>query len=238
MSGLIDDVKIYDRARSRADCQGVPGRPQAASNRRSAAAPDAARAAPGSEVALGGALREAIPKDTIGRGPTTAAVRPTGVPAYINDNPVFPMAMIPIGHSPPTCAAIRWGGRAPLQPHHLGLAAGVVTKDPSGGSTGPVRLGKVRPSDPVDHRSRSTGLHLPSLTQRADVVGQGPSDELADPRRTAGAISLASEEWEMLYEGMLRDQIRHIEAGLRRPHHRLPTGGRRASEWYWSARRG
>jgi len=189
-----------------------------------------------------------LPKDTIGRAKTTAAVRPhQGVPAlWINDRPVTPIAMIPIGHFPRDVCRDFAAAGVHVYSHILWTWARIVPESKARSPEecndwwlGPGRYAFERvdrqvqaiiEADPQAYIFLRVKLNPPAWGIKAHP------DELsqhADGRR-GPQHSMASEKWEEAYERMLRDLIGHVEASRYAGHiiGYQPAGGE-ASEWYW-----
>ncbi len=246
--GLIDDVRVYDRALSAEELAAVFQREQRGK-------PDTAltieRPLPeGYDPELKTVLpqvakwAEHLPPDRIGRGPTRAAIRPHGgyPMIHLNDRPVYGMAMMPepyvademISRSCRDFAAsgvdlyseIFWSWATPGQGCHSWWP-------------GPGQYDFAR----IDRRiaailaANPNALILPRLKLNPPRwwLAQHPAEVCANADgKPAEQASLASELWEQTYEVMLRDVIRHMETSPYAAHiigyH--PAGGS-ASEWFW-----
>ncbi len=189
-----------------------------------------------------------IPKDTIGAQKTTAVVKPhKGVPAlWINDKPVFPMAMIPIGVFPKDVCRDFAAAGVHIYSHIIwssrsGLTGGAVLAKPSEihwwlgpGQYAFERLDRqiqtIIAADPQAYIFLRVKLNPPAWWRKANP------DELThyEDGSRGPQYSMASEVWEKTYERMLRDLIRHIESSSYAGHiiGYQPAGGS-ASEWYW-----
>ncbi|MCX7886205.1 MAG: hypothetical protein N3B01_02965 [Verrucomicrobiae bacterium] len=181
-----------------------------------------------------------LPKDVIGSATTTAAVQPyAGVPAlHINGRPVFPMAMIPIGHFPTNVCRDFAAAGLHLYSHIIWTWGPRCTPDVNWWlGSGQYDFAKVDAmiraildADPQAYIFLRLKLDAPTWWLQAN------RDELAYKAdgQAAEQASMASERWEDLYERMLRDLIRHIENSPYSGHiiGYQPAGGY-SSEWYW-----
>lgn len=250
-SGLIDAMKVSARAMTPAEVAASyeAGRRQHAQP----AAPDE-KPQPEPEPDLSRKLKiveryeRCLPKDTIGPAKTTAAVRAhEGVAAlWINDRPVAPIAMIPIGHFPRDVCRDFAAAGVHIYSHILWTWARIVPEAKNqdlDGSTdwwlGPGEYAFERVDRQVqaiiEADPRAYIFLRVKLNPPAWWVSRHPDELSAHPDgRRAPQYSLASEVWEETYERMLRDLIRHVEQSPYAGHiiGYQPAGGE-ASEWYW-----
>lgn len=190
----------------------------------------------------------AIPDDTISGTETTAAVKPHGgVPAlWINGEPVFPMAMLPIGHFPREVCRDFAAAGVHLYSHIIWSSKVIL----------PGSASAVDPADvywwrgPGEYDFEKVDAQIRAIIE-ADPQAyiflrvklnpppwwlESHTDELThyeDGSRGPQA-SLASEAWETTYERMLRDFVRHVESSPYAGHiiGYQPAGGE-SSEWFW-----
>lgn len=182
-----------------------------------------------------------IPEDTIGTQKTTASVKPyKGVPSlYINDQPVFPMAMVPIGHFPQDVCRDFAAAGVHIYSHIIwAWESSFMTKDVDWW-LGPGKYDFTK----IDRQILSIIEADPQayivlrvkITPPAWWVKAHPNElSYFEDGKPASQHSMASKVWEEAYERMLRDLIRHVE-GSRYVGHIIgyhPAGGS-ASEWFW-----
>ena len=249
-SGLIDDVRIFNRALDADEVNRMVQRDRAARPEGEVAVKPALPAGYDPEFKTMLPLVEAYEKNPPAAEKRTEIVSSVslhgGVPALtVDGRPVFPMAMMPEPYAPDDGITLSCRDFA---------AAGVDLVSeifwswmrPGKGCTG-WWLGPGRYDfDRIDRRihailkANPRALIFPRiklnppdwwLKQNPDEIARG-----ADGTRAEQA-SLASEQWETAYERMLRDVIRHMEtsdyAGHIVGYH--PAGGE-ASEWFWWGR--
>jgi len=180
-----------------------------------------------------------LPTDTIGSQKTTSSVKAyQGMPTlHINGKPVFPMAMIAIGHYP--TQVCRDFAAAGIQLYsHIIWSSGSVLKKPDWW-LGPGKYDfaeidrqilSIIKADPQAYVFLRVKLNPPAWWLKAHP------DEMThyEDGRRGPQCSMASEVWEKTYERMLRDLIRHVEGSAYAGHiiGYQPAGGS-ASEWFW-----
>ncbi len=200
------------------------------------------------KLKLVGRYEKAVPSDTVGATATTAAVKPhQGVPAlWINDQPVFPMAMVPIGHFPRgVCrdfaaagvhlySHIIWNNRVivptPVSPANRTDISWWHGPGQYDFSIIDAQFQAIIDADPQAYIFPRLKLNPPQwwLDAHPDELTQY-EDGTHGPQ-----YSIASEVWAATYERMLRDLIRHIERSPYAGHiiGYQPAGGE-SSEWFW-----
>jgi hypothetical protein len=250
-SGLIGGVKLYGRALAAAEIAADydagrvvhVGTASPASKPKPADVPSFAK-----RLKIVERYENSLPKDTIGSAKTTAAVRPhQGVPAlWINDQPVAPIAMIPIEHFPRDVCRDFAAAGVHVYSHILWTWARVIPESKAQNLDDCTDwwLGRGKYAfERVDRQVQAIIEGDPQayiflrlkLEPPAWWVSENP-DELSqyEDGRRAAQYSMASEKWEGTYERMLRDLIAHVEASSYAGHiiGYQPAGGE-ASEWYW-----
>jgi len=250
-SGLIDEVKVYARALAakKVAASYHAGR---ASHPVGTAPEKEPEADPIDEnfeqkLKIVAEYEKQMPEDTIAGQKTTASVRPCrGVPSlHINGKPIFPMAMIPIGHFPmDPCRDFAAAG-VHIYSHIIWNWQRITNAPPEDLKTdvdwwlGPGQYDfekidrqilSIIKADPQAYIFLRVKLNPPAWWIEANP------DELVhyEDGSRGPQYSLASEVWEKTYERMLRDLIGHIEKSPYAGHiiGYQPAGGV-ASEWYW-----
>lgn len=244
-AGLIDDAKVYSRALAPQEVSDEyeagrathpPG--AAAVEKQETYEPD-----PKFErkLKLVEAYEKNIPQDVIANAKTTASVQVyQGTPAlHINGKPVFPMAMIPIGHFPKdACRDFAAAGVHLYSQIIWNWQPGFLTPEVDWWlGPGQYDFAKIdRQILSIIEADPQAYIFLRVKLNPAAWWVKANPDELAcrEDGTRAPQCSLASEAWEETYERMLRDLIRHIEGSPYAGHiiGYQPAGGE-ASEWYW-----
>ena len=250
--GLIDDVRIYNRALSVDELAALyqqerPSKPEKPLSIR-APLPIGYDPEFKTKLPLVAAYERNLPPDPR-RKQVTSSVKPyRGVPMlHVDGKPVYSMAMMPepyvsdelIGHSCRDFAAagvdiyseIFWSWTTPSKGCHswwLGPGQYDFAKVDA-------RIRTIIKANPRALIFPRLKLNPPRWWLKAhpdEIVLQGDGE-------SGKQASLASELWEKTYERLLRDMVRHMEssdyAGHIVGYH--PAGGR-ASEWFWWGKSG
>jgi len=250
-AGLIDDARVYGRALPAAEIASLyeAGRAAHAGTVAPQAPPEALPTPSfAQKLKIVERYEQDIPRDTIGRGPTTAAVRPhEGLPSlWINERPVAPIAMVPIDHFPRDVCRDFAAAGVHVYSHILWTWARVVPESKARKLDectdwwlGPGQYAFERVDRQVQAIIEADPQAYIFLRLKLDPPGWWVSanpDELSqhEDGRRGPQYSMASEKWEETYERMLRDLIGHVEASSYAGHiiGYQPAGGS-ASEWFW-----
>ncbi|MEN6497789.1 MAG: LamG-like jellyroll fold domain-containing protein [Thermoguttaceae bacterium] len=250
--GLLDDVRVYARTftseaiaahwRERHRVYPAEATP-AESTKKTAASTDPFQ----QKLRIVEQYERRLPADTIASAKTTASVAMHGgVPALqVNGQPVFPMAMVPIGHFPTKPCRDFAAAGIHLYSHILWTWAVITPHDPTKATESSEwwlgdgqyafervdrQIQAIVDADPQAQIFLRVKINVPNWWLK------GHPDELArhEDGTPAEQASLASELWEETYQRMLRDLIRHIEGSAYAGHiiGYQPAGGE-SSEWYW-----
>ena len=245
-SGLIDGVKLYDRAMAAAEIAADYEAGQAVhvgtvSPANKPKPPEDKVPSFAEKLKIVERYEKSLPEDTIASVKTTAAVRPhQGVPAlWINDRPVAPIAMIPIEHFPREVCRDFAAAGVHVYSHILWTWARVVPESKARKLDectdwwlGPGKYAFERVDRQVQdvYRRRSPGLHLPpSEARSARVVGERESRRAFAVRRRASRSAVLDGIGEM--GGDLRADASRSDRPCRGEfvcgaYHRLSAGGR------------
>ena len=251
-AGLIDDVRVYLRALAPEEIalrhrEGRPAHPRAPAHAEKMQDDDAPDPTFEHKLKLVEQYERNVPEDTLAGSATMASVGPhEGVPSlFINGEPVFPMAMIPIGHFPrQVCRDFAAAGVHVYS--HILWSWNVIVPEQEDGKPedlhwwlgpGQYAFEKIdRQILPIIEADPQAYIFLRVKLNPPDWWLREHPDELThyDDGRRGPQVSMASEAWQETYERMLRDLIRHVEKSPYAGHiiGYQPAGGG-SSEWFW-----